>query len=148
AGRAGRAKEDLGRVIVQTFSPDAPPIRHAAKHDFEGFAEEELALRAAVGLPPVGRMARVVVRDADLAKATAAAKEIAAALRQVAPKEVLLRGPMPCALSRIADMHRLAIEAMAPSAAPIQSMLTAVRNVGLLKSDSRTAVDVDPIALL
>ncbi|MBL8991575.1 MAG: primosomal protein N', partial [Phycisphaerae bacterium] len=62
AGRAGRA--DLpGRVIVQTMSPAEPAIVLASRHDFVAFAEGELAVRSRAGLPPVGRMVRVVCRD-------------------------------------------------------------------------------------
>ncbi|MEO1236811.1 MAG: primosomal protein N', partial [Planctomycetota bacterium] len=64
AGRAGRG-EHRGRVVVQTFNPDDPAIRRAADHDYVGFAEEEIATRQAAGLPPVGRMARIVLRDTD-----------------------------------------------------------------------------------
>ncbi|TVQ31413.1 MAG: primosomal protein N' [Phycisphaeraceae bacterium] len=148
AGRAGRCAERRGYVIVQTFSPEAPPIRYAANHDYVGFADEELALRERAGLPPATRMARIVVRHKDLVKATGMARAVADALRRGAGSEVHIRGPMPCPISRISGQHRIAVELIARSAAPIQSAIARARSEGALRSDAHTAVDVDPIALL
>ncbi len=148
AGRAGRGEHE-GRVIVQTLEPDAPAITHASRHDFESFASEELAFRAGSGLPPVTRMARIVCRDEDLVKATAAAEGIALALREEGESRgVSVMGPMPCPVSRVAGFHRISIEVVAPRRGLVQEALMRVRARGLLKSDSRTAVDVDPIALM
>ncbi|MFM9956926.1 MAG: primosomal protein N' [Phycisphaerales bacterium] len=158
AGRAGRGLRDgpgLDRVIVQTFSPREPCIVAAAAHNYRAFADRELALRRGVGLPPVGRMARVVCRDEDAAKAEASAGVIADALRTAverAPVEssgnVRVKGPMPCPISRVAGYYRFAVELLAPGARQVQEALTALRNQSLLKSDDHTAVDVDPVSLL
>ncbi len=151
AGRAGRG-ERAGLVIVQTAQPGAPPIVLAARHDYVAFADQELAVRKSAGLPPATRMARVVCRDTDPGKASSAAHEVAAALRQTIASlpagAVTLQGPMPCAIARIDDHHRLAILLIGRDRGAIQSVLGRVRTLGLLKSDSKTAVDVDPVALL
>lgn len=157
AGRAGRGDHGglaaRDTVIVQTFNPREAAIEFAAHHDYRGFAERELAMRAATGLPPIGRMARIVCRDEDPAKAQGAAARIAAALREGAgddgPESGLrVRGPMACPISRIAGHFRVAVEIAAPTAAIIQVGLARVRSMGLVKSDEHTAVDVDPVALL
>src|SRR5665213_538632 len=59
AGRAGRG-DAPGRVVLQTFLPDDPTIQAAIRQDFAGFAKTELAHRKETGLPPFGRMVRVV----------------------------------------------------------------------------------------
>lgn len=153
AGRAGRS-EQPGKVIVQTFSPDDPAINLAAAHDYETFAQRELALRAEVDLPPISRMARIVVRDKDhaacCARATALAEQLHACNEQLGGK-VRVRGPAPCPIARIAEFHRLQIELIAcppQAAATLQRLMTALRNVRSLISDMHTAVDVDPVALL
>ncbi len=153
AGRAGRGREP-GLVIVQTASPQEASITLAARHDYEAFARAELATRARAGLPPAGRMARIVCRDEDHAKAAAHAAEVHAALRAAIDAlgeragRVRLRPPAPCPIARIADHHRIGIELMAQTRGVIQAVLGDVRSRGLLKSDARTAVDVDPVALL
>jgi primosomal protein N' (replication factor Y) (superfamily II helicase) len=153
AGRSGRS-EQLGRVVVQTFCPDDPAITLAAAHDFDTFAQREIALRAEVGLPPISRMARIVIRDKDHVAGYENAKKLArhleAANRELGT-EVRMRGPMPCPIARIADHHRQQIELIAAppnAAAKLQKLMTALRNSKLLISDATTAVDVDPVALL
>ncbi|MBX3385080.1 MAG: DEAD/DEAH box helicase [Phycisphaeraceae bacterium] len=172
AGRAGRG-EHPGRVIVQTMEPNSPTIVLAAKHDYVGFAERELAVRARSHLPPITRMARIVVRDEDLDKAMARARTIADALRAVASSAdahraearsakssrpgasipnrepaLTVTGPLPCPIARIARQFRIAIELTAARRGVIQSALMSLRAKGLVKSDAHTAVDVDPLALL
>ncbi len=153
AGRAGRGQH-LGRVIVQTFNPDDPTIALAAKHDYLAFATRELAVRAEVGLPPVGRMARIVLRDTDHLANAARAHALAQQLHEADARlglGVRLRGPAPCPIARIADHHRLQIEIIASpprGAVEIQKLLTDVRNRHGLTSDTHTAVDVDPVSLL
>ncbi len=76
------------------------------------------------------------------------AREVFRAAEGLREPGVRVRPPAPCAISRIGDYHRVALDMLAAGAAPLQRVLTALRNMGLVKSDARTAVDVDPIALL
>jgi primosomal protein N' (replication factor Y) len=154
AGRAGRGPEcgRVARAIIQTLNPQEPAILCAARHDFPGFAAGELSLRREAGLPPFGRMARIVCRDEDAAKAESRAGEIASALREALAREnaeagCLIKGPMPCPIARLAGHHRFAVELLAPGAAQIQRVLTTLRSAGLVRSDAHTAVDVDPLSL-
>jgi len=150
SGRAGRS-DNPGRVVVQTISPDDPAITAAAGHDYEGFAARELKLRAEMGLPPIYRLARIVVRDLDHARCFERGQKLAEALQQYDRQlgtQVMVRGPMPCPLARIADYYRHQIELLAAAPGAIQKLLTALRNARLLISDAHTAVDVDPVALL
>ncbi len=154
AGRAGRSEQSGAGalVIIQTMCPHEPAITFASRHDFPGFAERELAIRARAGgggLPPVTRMARIVCRDESASKAEAAAQTIALAIRSSEEAVNLrVRGPAPCPLSRVANHFRFGIEITSPTPAPIQRVLTELRAAGLAKSDAHTAIDVDPVALL
>ena len=148
AGRAGRG-EHPGTVIVQTFEPEAPAILLAAAHDYHGFAQAELSLRKVVGLPPATRMARIVCRDKDLAKARSAAQTIADASAEMVERGLVrLMGPMPCPIERIADHFRFAVELTAGDSGKLQTAMQTLRKRGVLLSDTKTAVDVDPLALL
>lgn len=149
AGRAGRSASSIGAtVVVQTWNPDDPALRNAAAHDYRGFADRELEIRRRSGLPPATRMARIIVRDEDPAKAEAGAREIHRRARAIGERVLRVRPPAPCAISRIGGYHRWSIDFIAESPGTIQRVLTALRNQALVKSDARTAVDVDPIALL
>ena len=159
AGRAGRSADKPGRVIVQTMEPTSPAITFAAAHDYVGFARAELEIRRRSGLPPATKMARIVVRDEVFQRAMKSAGELAHELRHAAnaidrraglagKESVRVLGPMECPIARIAGFYRVAIELTAARRGAIQDVLAEVRSKGLLKSDHRTAVDIDPIALL
>ena len=150
AGRSGRS-DQVGRVVLQTFAPDDPAVRRAAAHDYAGFAREELMIRREMMLPPAGRLTRIVVRDTDHAAAQRRAHELAQHLRAANTSMALgvhLRGPHPCTIARVADYHRLELQIQAPTPAPIQQLMTALRNQGRLISDHHTAIDVDPVSVL
>jgi primosomal protein N' (replication factor Y) len=150
AGRAGRGTSP-GRVVLQTFLPDDPTIRAALKQDFLGFARSELNHRRDVGLPPFARMVRIVMRDQELDKLHKLGVELAAELQSAAAPfggGVLLRGPMPCAISRIAGFFRTQIVLVSPRASRLQQILAQVREKGSLAKSDRIAVDVDPVSLL
>lgn len=147
AGRCGRG-ETAGTAIVQTLDPDSPAIRMAARHDYDGFAEAELIDRAALNLPPIGRLARIVIRDRDHHRAVEASKRIAEQLRSLAPEGTRVRGPAPCPIARIADDHRQQVEVIAPSATRLQTLLSDARDRLLLEPARRFVVDVDPQSLL
>ncbi len=146
-GRAGRGSTP-GRVVVQTLNPHSAAITRAARHDYAGFAGDELAARRMAGLPPTVRMVRIVVRDERHDKALGRAREVGELLRQAGDERVRVVGPMPCAITRIAGFYRFAIELTCASPAPMQEAMQRVREKGLLKSDSRVAIDVDPVWLM
>ncbi len=139
AGRAGRGSAG-GRVIVQTISPEATSLQHAARHDAPGFLREELLRREALAYPPYADLIRVVCSHADAAAAHAAAAAIA---EGVDAGERL--GPAP--LFRIRNRHRVQVvvkttrraEAIAQVGAAVEAVATdrAHRDVTL-------SIDVDP----
>ncbi len=155
AGRAGRGDQP-GRVVLQTFLPDDPTILAALKGDYVGWATGELKHRRDVGLPPITRMVRIVMRDQDEQKLHALAEQIAEELNESLAAEVAkepamavrLRGPMPCAINKIAGHIRQQIVMISPRAGWLQRVLANLRKKGALTQTDRVAVDVDPVSLL
>ena len=150
AGRAGRG-EHPGTVVIQTFHPDDQTIRDAAAHDFAGFAQRELQTRQQGNLPPGTRLARIVCRDRDRVATFKRINELSAALHAANHQigaGVFLTAPAPCPVARVAEHFRFQLELIAPSAAVLQRLLTAVRNHLAVVSDAHTAIDVDPVSLL
>ena len=150
AGRAGRG-DAPGRVILQTYLPDDPTIQAAIHQDYVGFARTELVHRREVGLPPFSRMVRVVLREQDQQKLHKHSEQLAAAFSEAIQKggnHVRMKGPMPCAISRIAGYYRNQLVMTASTAAPLQRVLLEVRGQGALARNERIAVDVDPVSLL
>ena len=141
AGRSGR--DAPGRVLVQTFQPDARSIVHAARHDVSGFLAEELERRRALGYPPFAHLVRIVVTGPEQADAMRALEEMKAGLHG---HELL--GPAP--LLRLRGRHRAQLvgktdrpRALASRAAALLSAAApAMRQAGLT-----AVVDVDPQSL-
>jgi primosomal protein N' (replication factor Y) len=150
AGRAGRG-DAPGRVVLQTFLPDDPTILAAIKQDYTGFAQSELKHRREVGLPPFARMVRIILRDQDVDKLARLGEELAAMFTAAITKTqspVLMKGPMPCAIGRIAGYFRYQIVLSSARATSLQNVLAEVREKGGLAKSDRIAVDADPVSLL
>ena len=150
SGRAGRG-DAKGRVVLQTFLPDDPAIQAAIRQDFTGFARQELEHRREVELPPFARMVRIVLRDQEPEKLHAHCDELASQLSAAIaslPPGIRMRGPMPCAINRIAGYWRNQIVLQCATAGPLQKVLAMVRDKGHLARGERIAVDVDPVSLL
>ena len=63
AGRSGR--DAPGKVLVQTFQPDAIPFAFAIRHDVAGFLARELVRREELGYPPFSHLVSIVVSGAE-----------------------------------------------------------------------------------
>jgi primosomal protein N' (replication factor Y) len=141
AGRSGR--DAPGRVLVQTFQPDARPITYAARHDVRRFLAEELDRRRDLGYPPFGHLVRIVVTGPALAPALKALEE----LRDGMP-EVDLLGPAP--LLRLRGRYRAQLIAKTdrPRAVATQAArLLAAAAPAMRRAGLAVVVDVDPQSL-
>ena len=116
AGRAGRSSRG-GRVVVQTWLPEHPAIRHAVAHDFAGFAAHELQERKAFGYPPCGAAVRVTLEAQDRRRVEGAAEEASAALREAAAEGLRVLGPAPPPVERLRGRWRRQILVKGTSAA-------------------------------
>ena len=103
AGRAGRA-ERPGRVILQTYAPEHPAIRHAIAQDFEGFAAAELPYREALAYPPFTALALYRSEAEDPGAAKEALAAVKGRLARVPSLRVL--GPLEAPIARLKDRWR------------------------------------------
>ena len=146
AGRAGRG-ERPGQVLVQTYSPDHPVIRHLVDGRYEDFLAEETQVRREAGLVPFSR-ACLLRLSGDSATATAtAAAVLAERIRPLCQQQQWwLVGPAPAPVARVAGRSRwqLLLHGPAESALPLpagQQLWDALpRGVAL-------SVDPDPLEL-
>jgi primosomal protein N' (replication factor Y) (superfamily II helicase) len=138
AGRSGR--DAPGRVLVQTFQPDARAIGYAARHDVTGFLAGELERRRGLGYPPFRHLVRIVVAGPEPGDSLQALGELKDGLGGA---EIL--GPAP--LLRLRGRYRAQLVAktdaprrVASQAARLLSAAApAMRRAGL-----SVVVDVDP----
>ncbi|MCH2160863.1 MAG: primosomal protein N' [Phycisphaerales bacterium] len=151
-GRCGRG-ESAGRAVIQTFQPEAPSIQRAAAHDYPGFADRELEDRRRFRLPPVRRMARILVRDPGEAKAWELAEAVANRLSAIPDTaETEIRPPAACPISRVAGRYRIQLEVLGDTPGAVSRLLSIARSSGVfsgpLALGEAVAIDVDPTALL
>jgi primosomal protein N' (replication factor Y) len=138
AGRSGR--DAPGRVVIQTFQPDARPVELAARHDVEGFLGGELERRRALGYPPFRHLVRIVVSGREPEGPMRALAEMKA---ELGGDDLL--GPAP--ILRLRGRHRAQLVAkterpgaLASRAARVLAAAApAMRRAGLT-----AVVDVDP----
>jgi primosomal protein N' (replication factor Y) len=147
AGRTGRGDRP-GRVLVQTYFPEHPAIFCAAKHDYQGFADDELPRREAYGLPPFGRLVRVLARGPAEAAVQNYLESLSAALRQAAPSGVTILGPAPAPVLKIRNLYRFHLRLRAAAPRPLQVLLHDVTPRYPPPHGIELAIDVDPVSLL
>lgn len=112
AGRAGRG-EHPGRVILQTYAPDHPAIRHAVAQDFEGFAATELPYREALAYPPFAALALYRAEAEEPGPAKEALATIKTRLARVSGLRVL--GPLEAPVARLKDRWRFQLLVKSPT---------------------------------
>jgi primosomal protein N' (replication factor Y) len=124
AGRAGRAApgsgdrpsgrqiglSELGRVIIQTYTPQHYAIAAAAQHDYESFFAEEIDLRRRLGYPPFSRLTRLVYSHTNSAYAYQEAARLVRVLCQERDTRGLpdleVMGPSPAYIARLRGRYR------------------------------------------
>jgi primosomal protein N' (replication factor Y) (superfamily II helicase) len=141
AGRSGR--DAPGRVLFQTFQPDARPITHAARHDVVRFLAEELERRKALDYPPFAHLVRVLVTGPEIEPVVRALDELKAGI-----KDAELLGP--AVLLRLRGKHRAQLVAKTAHPRRIASQaarLLAAAAPAMRRAKLTAVVDVDPQSL-
>ena len=103
SGRSGRAGE-AGKVVLQTCSPENYILRYAVGYDYNGFFENEIALRKATGFPPYSLICRVMVTSEDGEAALETLKNVYFSierLRQDNPEEFIFFNKMHSPIKKI-----------------------------------------------
>ena len=147
AGRTGRG-DRAGKVLVQTFSPDVSAIAHARKHDYMGFVEGELLERQKLGLPPFGRLIRLIARGSDARAVKSYLETLHAALVQARPSVVAITAVVPAPVEKIRDLYRFHVRMRCASPKPLQDLIHAIPPKYPPPNGVELAIDVDPVSML
>ena len=161
AGRAGREASQgaASEMWVQTHHPQHPLYLALKKHDFAGFAAQQLKEREAAAMSPFGYSAlvRAEARTQEAAQAfLTAASESAAELADSVPgfediiPLITLYPAVPMTIQRIANVERaqMLVESHSRKALQLflnqwQGVLQNTKQKGMI----RWAIDVDPLAI-
>jgi primosomal protein N' (replication factor Y) (superfamily II helicase) len=145
AGRAGRADRP-GEVMIQSQYPDHPLLRTLLAKGYEGFAASAMSEREQARWPPFLRMA---VLRASCTTPQGAMQFLDAARAAAGPDdEVVLRGPVPAAMTRRADRYHAQLLIESGQRTRLQSFLSEwIPRVESLPSrgNLRWVLDVDPL---
>ncbi len=146
AGRAGRG-DAPGLVLIQTWQPEHPAVRLAARHAVSEFVDLELVDRKELHYPPYCRIALVRVDATDDGRARAAAERLARLVRSSAAPGVEVLGPAPAPLPRLRNRwrHRFLVRS-----ADRTALRNALLTVARAPEDRRIrmVIDIDPMSML
>ncbi|MBR4597027.1 MAG: primosomal protein N' [Opitutales bacterium] len=146
AGRAGRGGE-RGEVVIQTRTPEAPPIQYAKTNDMQSFLEEELASRIEYNYPPSTRLIRHIFKSRSLEKLEFYAEKWAQAAEAQVGQICQIRGPIPAPIEKIEDFYRWQIWYFCPSVCAVTKKLNALRQNFKFDDEVQELLDIDPYDL-
>ena len=154
AGRAGRG-DTPGRVVIQSYRPEAVAVAAARSHDYAGFYRSELAARRELDYPPFGYLAALRLDGVDAAEVASQAQRLAERARSLRPVErgIALLGPSEAPLGRLKGRTRWHLWLRGRERRELRSMLRELVPAGADRGSSagsrvRLTVNVDPVSAL
>jgi len=147
AGRAGRG-DVSGEVFVQSFTPFHPAIQFARHHDFDGFWDEEIALRRQFDYPPFTHFVLIGLRSTHQARAEFSAQTLARRLKELLPEGAALNDAAPAPLEKSHGNYRFQLVLRCRSIMRLSRALRAVLDKLTFPEDVFVTVDVDAHHLL
>lgn len=146
AGRAGRGELE-GEVVVQTYTPHHPSIQFARHHDFDGFAEYELAMRRQFKHPPFSHLALITSRSVHLERAEFSLKTLYARLKRNLPEDISMTEPLPSPLVKSHDQWRFQIVLKSSGARKLAGHVREVMKDLTFPDDVVVTIDIDPYSM-
>jgi primosomal protein N' (replication factor Y) len=110
SGRAGRAQV-RGHVFLQSFLPDHPVMKALVSGDRDAFLQAELDARTRAQMPPMGRLAAIIVDGPREDQVAQIARALAAKVAGSEQLHVLGPAPAPLYMLRGKYRQRLLIKA-------------------------------------
>ncbi|MGN1326521.1 MAG: primosomal protein N', partial [Clostridia bacterium] len=155
AGRAGRG-EEKGKVIIQTYNPDAFCIQYAQKQDYKIFYDTEIHLRKQLRYPPFCDIILIGVSSKSDKELQIISNQIYEDLKLKIQKQnlkILLYKPVPSPIDRIKNKFRWRIIVKCKIEeniiAQMNETIEKVNNQNKnSKNDTRIIVDVNPTNML
>ncbi len=157
SGRPGRSlelKDAKGEVIIQTFNPEHESLSFAIRHDYEGFAEQELIHRQALLYPPHGSLISIRIQSSEHSQAYQLAQHLGSRARalqnQFAPyKSLEVLGPAEAPLAKLKNQYRYYL-LLKGTQKPVLSKFTRqlIGDESWVPAKCRIIVDIDPLQLL
>ena len=149
AGRAGRGK-DKGKVIIQTYNPDAFCIQYAKKQDYKIFYDTEIHIRKQLRYPPFCDIMLIGISDKYYKNVESVSKSIYEDIKaKIKTKNlpIILYKPVPAPIDKIKNKYRWRIIIKCKIADNIIDEINETINK-INKKDVRVVVDLNPTNML
>lgn len=147
AGRAGRG-DVAGEVIVQTFTPHHPAIRHGQNQDFESFCLEECAIRRSLHYPPFGHLTKIEFSSKQDSRAAFVAASLLRQLREILGPSLRALGPAPAPFHKVRGKFRYHLLLRDGRLKAQKEALSKIFASLPPKADVLITADVDPVQML
>ena len=147
AGRAGRGNL-RGEVVIQTRVPDHYVVRCALAHDYQGFVEREMKVRADPAYPPFRRMARLLVHGPVQEGVLGNAEALGAWLGKRVGAGVEVLGPAPAPIEKLQDRFRWHVLVRGSAAGVGRALHAAADGFETTGKGVRVSLDRDPLNLM
>jgi primosomal protein N' (replication factor Y) len=145
SGRAGRG-ERPGHVMLQSFMPEHRVIQSLAHGQRDEFLAVEAMEREEAGMPPIGKLAGIIISSKDENKARRFADEMAGAAPSADAIRVL--GPAPAPLFKVRLNYRFRLLVKANKDQNIQRYITEWLSRVKTPGGVRVQVDIDPYGFM
>ena len=145
SGRSGREKKE-GEVLIQTYDPDNDAIKKTITDNYEGYYENEMAIRKILKYPPYGRIINIVISSETETGLKDKAEKFYNMIRE---KNSFIPKPFKAPIYRINNRYRYQIFIKSDRMS-INNIKHKIRNsmINYREKDVRISVDVDPVNLL
>jgi primosomal protein N' (replication factor Y) (superfamily II helicase) len=156
AGRAGRSKLP-GEVIIQTYLPGHPTLRHVVMHDFNSFYESEIGFRRQLAYPPFSRLVLIEFKGEEEREVLRRAAGVAESLRRHR-RHLITLGPATPPIARLKGLFRCHVlmkdlkdpdpSGHAFRRALSEALLEYEKTAGGKNRSVKMTVDVDPAGMM
>ncbi len=154
-GRAGR-RQQRGKAIIQTFTPDNPIIDLAARQDYDGFYKLEISSRRMMHYPPYADLLLFGFTGLQEEAVRRAGRWMLARLRQIATDEyadlpLIALDPTPAGVLKIAGKYRYKMLLKANNTVRMRELLRRLLQEFSKEPANRAVsvyVDINPASML
>ncbi|MFH1077419.1 MAG: primosomal protein N' [Pseudomonadota bacterium] len=158
AGRAGR-RNQIGRVILQTYNPEHFCMKTAKNQDYEEFYKQESSMRKELGYPPFSRLIQVTVSGENPESVLKASHTLAQFCDNMRKEDECLKagtsvlGPVPAPIFKLQKKYRshMLIKGANPDVLHQIAHRLIVESERIFKKGKKrisVMVDVDPVTTL
>lgn len=105
SGRVGRNEHD-SEVVIQSYQPDHPAVKHGIARDYASFYDHALTDRHRAHYPPFCFLLKATCTYKSETAAVNASRSLAREMRSKMPAAIELLGPTPAFYERVRDSYR------------------------------------------